>query len=462
MQLQSRPDSCCSSRDCQAKAASDQSLAIWRVATSALLLGREGSNRAGRSWTQGGSTSTDSATYAATSNRLLSVARGGQSRSLGYDGSGNVPADTRFDGTAFGYGYDGDGRLATVTRNALPEASYGYDAFQRRVLKTAGGLTRHFLYDPDGHLLAEATAAGATTTEYVWLGDAPLAMVADADTASPRLFWFHIDQLGTPQKLTDTSGNLAWDAVLEPFGELASLTVNLVAQPLRLPGQYADAETGLHQNWHRDYDPALGRYLQPDLLGVAAGSNLYLYAGGNPVSLADPDGRNMVLLVLGGGAIGAGIDVAWQLEQNGGKLACVDWDRTVEAAMLGAMCASGGWALLTSAGRQLLREFARDEMGGNPNRLRPLDGNNGRPLAEGPHSVFKRGSDGRATNYETYGHAHPRNPNRWQSEKRVDVTGAPHFNKSTGERVPTPHVRGRDVLGGVRPARPDELPRARP
>ena len=48
---------------------------------------------------------------------------------------------------------------------------------------------------------------------------------------------------------------------MSPFGELASLTAS-ITQPLRLPGQYADAETGLHQNWWRDYDPSLGRYMQ--------------------------------------------------------------------------------------------------------------------------------------------------------------------------------------------------------
>lgn len=31
--------------------------------------------------------------------------------------------------------------------------------------------------------------------------------------------------------------------------------------PLRLPGQYFDAETELHENWHRYYDPVTGRYL---------------------------------------------------------------------------------------------------------------------------------------------------------------------------------------------------------
>jgi len=108
----------------------------------------------------------------------------------------NVTGDARFDGTVLGY---------------------DYDAFRRRVVKATGELTRHFLHDPDGRLLAEATGAGATTTEWLWLGDTPLAMVADVDTASPRLYWFHTDQLGTPQKLTDSAGNLAWDAVLEPL-----------------------------------------------------------------------------------------------------------------------------------------------------------------------------------------------------------------------------------------------------
>lgn len=191
-------------------------------------------------------------------DQLTSAEASFGSLTYAHDTTSNVASNARPDRTAFG-----DGRPATVTRNALPEATYGYDAFQRRVLQTAGGTTRHFLHDPDGHLLAEATAAGVTATEYVWLSDTPLALVADVDTASPRLHWFHTDQLGTPQKLTDTAGNIVWDAVLEPFGELAQLVTGLVAQPLRLPGQYADPATGLHQNWWRDYDPGLGRYLQP-------------------------------------------------------------------------------------------------------------------------------------------------------------------------------------------------------
>jgi len=50
-------------------------------------------------------------------------------------------------------------------------------------------------------------------------------------------------------------------------------------------------EAGLHYNWHRHYDPSLGRYTQPDPLGFVDGPNVFSYALSSPYRYVDKDGR---------------------------------------------------------------------------------------------------------------------------------------------------------------------------
>jgi len=72
------------------------------------------------------------------------------------------------------------------------------------------------------------------------------------------------------------------------------------------PGQYFDQETGLHQNYFRDYDPKTGRYIQSDPVGLLGGTNTYAYVRSNPLRLKDPSGLWFWVddaVFIGGGAV---------------------------------------------------------------------------------------------------------------------------------------------------------------
>jgi len=58
----------------------------------------------------------------------------------------------------------------------------------------------------------------------------------------------------------------------------------------RFPGQYYDVETSLMYNMARDYDPTIGRYVEPDSIGLKGGMNTYAYLMDRPLNDADPSG----------------------------------------------------------------------------------------------------------------------------------------------------------------------------
>ncbi|MBK0401021.1 RHS repeat-associated core domain-containing protein [Limibaculum sp. M0105] len=87
---------------------------------------------------------------------------------------------------------------------------------------------------------------------------------------------------------------------------------------LRFPGQRYQAgepdqrslrwsdlpANGLHQNWHRDYDPTTGRYLQPHPLGLVDAASVYGYARQSPMRYTDPTGLEAGVIVWSGAGWG--------------------------------------------------------------------------------------------------------------------------------------------------------------
>lgn len=136
-----------------------------------------------------------------------------------------------------------------------------------------------------------------------WCGEFGARLLAISATlpllsspAHAEIFFVHNDHRGAPVAMTDKTGAVIWNAKYDPFGKATITKTPSVATPnppdlnLRFPGQYFDAETVLHYNYFRDYDPATGRYLQPDPIGLAGGPNPYVYANNNPLRFTDPLG----------------------------------------------------------------------------------------------------------------------------------------------------------------------------
>jgi RHS repeat-associated protein len=119
--------------------------------------------------------------------------------------------------------------------------------------------------------------------------------VKGADTSIDAVL---TDQVGMPQKLLDETRAVSADRVTRPFGETVSLTG--IDDPMRFPGQQADAGSGLFYNYFRDYDPSLGRYMQSDPIGLSGGINTYAYVDGNPVGWVDPFGLDTSIYVWDG------------------------------------------------------------------------------------------------------------------------------------------------------------------
>ncbi len=152
----------------------------------------------------------------------------------------------------------------------------------------------YFLYGEGGELLGEYDQDGTPIQEIIYLGGMPVVLNQDS-----TLYAIHPDHLGTPRIITDYNNQIVWRWVSDPFGttqaeEDPDNDGNTLTFNLRFPGQYYDQETGLHYNYFRDYNPATGRYVESDPIGLRGGINTYWYVGGNSLSFGDPFGLKII------------------------------------------------------------------------------------------------------------------------------------------------------------------------
>jgi len=116
-----------------------------------------------------------------------------------------------------------------------------------------------------------------------------------ASTGTTTRYWYELDGHNNVVALTDSTGNVVDRYSYDLWGK-PTISLEGVPQPFLYAGYVYDRELtgpGETTGWYwlsvRSYDPALGRFLQPDPSEIE-GSRSYVYAGDDPLDATDPSG----------------------------------------------------------------------------------------------------------------------------------------------------------------------------
>jgi len=275
-------------------------------------------------------------------DQLVEAKRGARQEMFSYDGAGSILAALEtLDGTRHeakheiapgnvlirakdtNYAYDKRGRRVRKVSLAEPEApqttEYAWDARdQLRAATLPDGTRVALTYDALGRRVRKEVVpsgrAAGRSIDYVWDGNV-LAMQVDSaegmrvfvhapGTFIPLLhqergqvFAYVVDHIGRPMELLTGDGLVGWSAAPAAWGNVVAQYADSAAvarhghvdSPFRSQGQIADADLGVYFTRFRLFDPAVGRWMSPDPMGIEGGRNMYAFDGA-PSVVVDPWG----------------------------------------------------------------------------------------------------------------------------------------------------------------------------
>ncbi|MGW7720401.1 NHL domain-containing protein [Streptomyces chartreusis] len=212
---------------------------------------------------------------------------GGQTLIYGTDGELEQKIDPQQGATDFQY--DGLGNLCAIGLPNGSEIEYLLDAADRPVVRMVdGSRSAAYLYDDSRRLIAELGADGKVTTEFVFdtSGTTPAYF-----RKSGKVFRVIADHAGSPRLVVDVeTGDLIQRIDYDAWGSVTRDT-RPGFQPFGFAGGHYDSATGLVRYDIRYYDPALGRWITKDRLGIVGETvNRYSYCENDPVNRIDPNG----------------------------------------------------------------------------------------------------------------------------------------------------------------------------
>jgi RHS repeat-associated protein len=223
-----------------------------------------------------------------------------------YDPNGNMVRRVEVSGTQpilFIQEYDPENRLAVVTNTVTGQVTrFVYDGDGNRVLRIGPEGTTVYIGD---HFEKQ----GAVVTKYYYAAGQRMAM-----RVGGALYFLHSDHLGSATLTTDSSGNRVGEVRYRPYGERRpGYPVGAMVTDRLYTGQQWEQGLGLYDYRARFYDPALGRFLQPDPLVPEPGNpqalNRYAYVYNNPLRYTDPSGHCPWCVVIAKTLLQTAVDV---------------------------------------------------------------------------------------------------------------------------------------------------------
>jgi len=205
-------------------------------------------------------------------NRLTSI----NGSAVGYDGRGNI---TSAPGAT--YGYNAENQMTSASTGA-GSSGYAFDP-TGRLYQAVGGTNRRFLYDGQ-QVIAEYDGSGVIQNRYVpglGLND----VVTSYDSGANRT-WLLSDERQSVVGLTNASGAATSINTYDEYGVPGASN----AGRFQYTGQMWLPDAQLYHYRARAYAPQIGRFMQTDPLGYAAGMNVYGYVSADPVNFVDPLG----------------------------------------------------------------------------------------------------------------------------------------------------------------------------
>ncbi|MEQ3696658.1 MAG: RHS repeat-associated core domain-containing protein [Pseudomonadales bacterium] len=265
---------------------------------------------------------TDSRWYHYDINSRLSTVTGGNPMypvvkdSIGYFANGNIRSRTEISGT---FSYNSYGQLQSagnknfdynsignVTSTRFPNGVTGtleYDARgltnrytwsgndvrltrdeSNQLVKLTNGSQADYFTFVGANLLSQWDSSANKHFDYIYLNGQLLAR------HDSKIRHIAVGHIGQPVAMfySGSGIGLNWRGVHNGYDIEETTTTESLH--VKFPGQYDIIGNGLYYNYHRDYDPSIGRYLQSDPIGNAGGVNTYAYTSGNPVMMVDPLG----------------------------------------------------------------------------------------------------------------------------------------------------------------------------